>query len=79
MCLRFALHSAMLTDMPKQTDLIGSTEACRILLIDKATLTRWVASETLVPAHKLPGKNGAFLFDRRDIEALAAQRAEAAS
>jgi excisionase family DNA binding protein len=59
--------------MPKD-DLIGSTEACRILNIDKATLTRWVTSGQLNPAHKLPGKNGAYLFHRATIQNLAAQR-----
>lgn len=71
----------MLTFMPTHTDpeLIGSTEACRILLIDKATLTRWVASGDLVPAHKLPSKNGAFLFSRAAIDAKATERSEQAS
>lgn len=55
-------------------DLIGSTEAARILNIDKATLTRWVAAGDLTPAHKLPGKNGAMLFHRADIDRLARER-----
>lgn len=63
----------MLYHMPKD-DLIGSTEAVRILDVDKATLSRWVAAGQVVPAHQLPGKNGAYLFHRADITALAAQR-----
>lgn len=63
--------------MPCQSDLIGSTESCRILSIDKATLSRWVTAGNIIPAHRLPGKNGAMLFRRRDIERLAAKRAEA--
>lgn len=57
--------------------LIGSTEASRLLDIDKATLSRWVTSGILHPVHKLPGRNGAYLFRRADIENLAAERASA--
>jgi excisionase family DNA binding protein len=59
------------------TDLIGTAEACQILGVDKATISRWVADGDILPAHKLPHKNGAFLFHRADIDALAAQRNEA--
>ena len=67
----------MLIYMTSASDFIGSTEATRILNIDKATLSRWVTSGVLTPAHKLPSRNGAFLFHRTDIEALAAERASA--
>ena len=57
-------------------DLIGSREACQILQIDKSTLSRWVAGETLMPAMRLSTTdNGAFLFRRKDVERLAAERA----
>jgi predicted site-specific integrase-resolvase len=65
----------MMCDMPcveTQSDLIGSTESCRILKIHPATLGRWVKTGKITPAHKLPTKNGAYLFRRADIEALAA-------
>jgi excisionase family DNA binding protein len=52
------------------TDLIGSTEACRLLDIDKRTLVRWISAGRVIPAYRLPGKNGAYLFRRADIEAL---------
>lgn len=53
-------------------DLIGSKEACAILGdISRATLTRWVASGRLAAAVKLPGPNGAFMFDREVVESLA--------
>lgn len=58
---------------------VGSAESCRILEIHPATLTRWVGSGVLEAAHKLPGKNGAYLFRRADIEALAAKRAKASA
>lgn len=75
--MRCALHCAMVLDMAKHTpDLIGSAEACRILRVNNSTLTRWVAAESVKAAHKLPGKNGAYLFERADIERLAVERAE---
>lgn len=58
-------------------NLIGSAEACRILDVDRSTLTRWVAGGRITPAVKLPKRNGAYLFDRADIEALAAERTAA--
>ncbi len=58
-------------------DIIGSTEACTILNIDKATISRWVAAGRITPGAKLPRKNGAFLFARADIDALATERASA--
>lgn len=55
-------------------DLIGSKEACRLLGdINRSTLTRWVADGRLTPATKLPGGNGAFLFDRSAVEKLATE------
>jgi hypothetical protein len=62
-------------------DLIGSAETCRILdNIHAATLSRWVTAGRIFPAHKLPGKNGAFLFRRADVERLRDElAAEAAS
>ncbi|KAB2583974.1 hypothetical protein BS297_17665 [Rhodococcus erythropolis] len=67
----------MLPDMTIQ-DLIGSTESCRLLRVDKSTLTRWAKTGVLNPATKLPGRNGALLFERTDVEKLAAARAESA-
>lgn len=66
----------MLTHMPKPSALIGSTEACRILEIHPATLLRWIKQKRIVPAHKLPSDNGAYLFKREDVDRLAADRAE---
>lgn len=57
---------------------MGSKEACRVLDVDRATLTRWAAAGRVVVVHKLPGRNGAFLFDRDDVARLAAERAQAA-
>lgn len=64
------MHCAMLSYMASHNDLIGSAEACRLLGIDSSTLTRWVVSGKVVAAHKLPGRTGAYLYHRADIEAL---------
>jgi len=69
------MHFGKTVAMPD--DIIGSTEACTILNIDKATISRWVAAGKLTPVAKLPRKNGAFLFARADIDALATERATA--
>ena len=69
----------MLTHMPKPSALIGSAEACRILEVHPATLLRWIDGGKISPAHKLPGKNGAYLFNRGDIEKLATERTEASA
>jgi predicted site-specific integrase-resolvase len=65
----------MVIDM--QDNIIGSTEACTILNVDKATISRWVAAGRITPVGKLPRKNGAFFFSRDAIEALATERASA--
>jgi excisionase family DNA binding protein len=67
----------MLSTMHKPEPFIGAAEACQLLDIHAATLGRWVKSGALTPAHKLPGKNGAYLFNRGDVEALAVERASA--
>lgn len=66
----------MVTLVGKNTELIGSAEVCRLLSIHPVTVGRWVTSGRLTPVHKLPSRNGAYLFDRADIEKLASERAE---
>lgn len=61
--------------MPTPEELIGSAEACDILRVNRSTLVRWVkVTKRLVPVHKLPKENGAYLFRREDIERLAEER-----
>ncbi len=52
----------------KTPDLVGSAEVCRIANIDKSTLSRHVAAGKIAPRVRLPGKNGAWLFDRSDVD-----------
>ncbi len=52
-----------------------SAEVCELLRIDRSTLTRRVQLGRIDAAMKLPGRNGAYLFDRATIEALTPERA----
>lgn len=67
----------MLSAMHKPEPFIGAAEAAQILRIHVATLGRWVKSGIITPAHKLPGKNGPYVFNRADVDQLAAERASA--
>ena len=54
-------------------DLIGSREVCRILDINKSTLSRWVAAGRIIPAGRLgEGRTCAFVFWRADVEKMVA-------
>ncbi|MET3449782.1 hypothetical protein [Curtobacterium sp. 1544] len=54
--------------------LIGAAQACAILHIDRSTLSRRIRDGKLVPLAQLDGPNGAFVFDRTDVEGLARVR-----
>lgn len=64
-------------DMPDQPrmvipgDLIGSAEVCRLLDINRATVVRRVKAGALPYLAQLDGSNGALVFDRSEILALA--------
>jgi predicted site-specific integrase-resolvase len=75
------MYCAMVCRMATHTDpdLIGSAEVCRLLHKNQATIGRWVTSGRLTPVHKLPGKNGAYLFNRTDIEQLRTELTEASA
>lgn len=61
-------------------DEITTREALTILgMADPSSISRFVAERKLKPSRKLPGKTGAYLFRRRDIEALATERADGAA
>lgn len=60
-----------MTDSP--LDLVGTSDAAKILGVHPATVTRLVDSDQLKPAGQLGG--GAFVFNRADVEALAEKRA----
>ena len=51
--------------------LLPSATVCERLLIDRSTLSRWVAAGRITPTMQLPGRTGAMLFDPKDVERLA--------
>lgn len=61
--------------LKNQPDLIASPEVAKLLNIDPRTVQRQAERGELPTVGKLPGRTGAFLFDRTVIEALAAERA----
>lgn len=54
----------------KPPRLLGTTEVCRRLRIDKSTLTRWVDAGRIERAQKLPGRNGASLYEESEVVRL---------
>lgn len=71
---------------PRPMQLIGASEASALLKRDKTTVIRWAhegrvghdgsREEVLTVIGKLAGKNGAILFNRRQVIALAARMAD---
>ena len=58
-----------------QPDEITTREALSILgLSDPSSVSRFVAEQKLQPSRKLPGKTGAYLFAREDVEELRPSR-----
>jgi len=58
---------------------VTSATACSWLGIDRSTLTRWVQAGHIKPAFKFPGKAGAFLFERAEVERVQRERTAAAA
>lgn len=66
--------------MPQTPDLRSSSEVCETVGIDRSTLSRWIKDGTAVPAMRLPGATGAYLFTPAEATRLAdwyAAKAEA--
>lgn len=55
-------------------ELLTSPQVALRLGCSTRTVHRLVTSNDLIPAHRLPGPNGAFLFDSADVEAYCQQR-----
>lgn len=51
-------------------DLIATAQAAEIHGVDVATINRWARTGRLPVAIKIPGKTGANLYRRADVEAL---------
>ena len=58
------------------TELLGVTEAAKLIGCSDRTVKRLAKSGALPHAHKLPGATGAYLFRRADVELHAQVRAE---
>lgn len=53
--------------------LIGSAEAAQLLGMSSTTFNRRVLAGYIPAVQKLPGSKGAWVFDRAQIEAIAAK------
>lgn len=58
--------------------LLTSPQVARLIGRSNRTVHRLVMSGDLVPVQKLPGPNGAFLFDPDAVESYAQRRTELA-
>lgn len=56
-----------------KTNIIGTREVCHVLGVSRATVQRLTIEGTLTP-EKLPGRTGALLYDRQQVESLKATR-----
>lgn len=50
------------------SDLLTTAQAAEIVGKSVPTVNRWAAEGVLTPAHKLPGRTGAYLFERAEVE-----------
>lgn len=54
------------------SDLLTTAQVADILGKSVPTVNRWAVEGVLTPVQKLPGRTGAYLFDRAEIERVAA-------
>lgn len=59
--------------MEDEQSLVGGTEACALLGMSRATYWRRIREGKIKPVMQMPGKTGAYLFDRAEIMKLAAE------
>lgn len=62
-----------------RSNIIGTTAVCAMLGINRGTVSRRVKSGTLPYLAQLDGPNGALVFDKAVIEAMAPASTEAAA
>jgi excisionase family DNA binding protein len=60
-------------------DLIASIDVARQLGINRSTLTRWIKDGTAVPSMRMPGRTGAYLFSRDELDRLLESRSSPAA
>lgn len=61
------------------SNIIGSKKTADILGVSIPTVTRWAKTGKLRAVHKEEGLRQPWLFDRRDVEALAAEEKKPAT
>ncbi|MDQ3307567.1 MAG: helix-turn-helix domain-containing protein [Actinomycetota bacterium] len=54
----------------RDPELLSTSEAAEILGTSGVTVNRWAITGKLPVAHKMPGRTGAYLFARSDVEAF---------
>jgi len=54
-----------------------TAQAAAVLDVEHRSVFRMVKRGELTPSGKLPGRTGAYLFDREDVERLAETRSKA--
>lgn len=64
--------------MHSPDQLIPTAQVAEIHDVDVATVNRWAKAGRLTPAAKAPGRKGANLFRRSDVDALLTERTAAA-
>ena len=52
---------------------LGSAEVCERIGIDRSTLTRWIQTDRIKFAQKLPGQKGVYLFEPAEVERARAE------
>lgn len=57
----------MVVPVPTQTDLLTAAQVAEAKGVDRRTVTRWVQSERLPVALRLPGATGTLLFDPKVV------------
>lgn len=72
-------HSAVMPETTSPDELLTSGQSGALLGRSYRTVIRLAETGELPIAQKLPGPNGAYLFRRADVEALADKRAEASA
>lgn len=68
------MHGSKFRHVPKTEPLIGTHQASKILSVNVRTVHRMIDDGRLVPAAKVPGQTGAYMFDPADVERLAETR-----
>jgi excisionase family DNA binding protein len=54
-------------------DLLSTTEAADLIGTERSNVSKMVRDGRLVPARKMPGPTGAYVFHRAEVERAAAE------